>query len=109
MAMQKKEKFLEKQKEQQAEDRSDLGRHQSPWVCSCYQVGGQDDASSERPMTNLRRPELSCFCFHEGGHDPMAPPESQGSDENHLHQPCGKMGGLETLDEKRRRCGGGGI
>jgi hypothetical protein len=46
--------------------------------------------------------ELFCFCFHEGSHDPTVPSESQGSDENHLHQPCGKMGRIETLDEKRR-------
>jgi hypothetical protein len=60
-------------------------------------------------MTILLQPELFYFCFREGGPDPAAPPESQGSDENHLRQPCGKVGRLETLDEKRRRCGEGGI
>jgi hypothetical protein len=50
-------------------------------------------------MTILRRPELFCSCFHEGGHNPAAPPESQGSDENHLHQPYRK-GGRKTLDGK---------
>jgi hypothetical protein len=30
-------------------------------------------------MTILRRPELFCSCFHEGGPDLAAPPESQGS------------------------------
>jgi hypothetical protein len=93
---------LEKQNEQQEEERLDLGRRQSPWVCSSYQVGGRDDASPERPMTILQRPELFCFLCHEGGHDPAAPPESQGLDENHLHQPCGKVERLKTLDEKRR-------
>jgi hypothetical protein len=76
---------LERQKEQQVKERLDLGRRQSLWVCSCYQADGQDDASPERPMTNLRRPELFCFCFHEDGRDPAVLPESQGSDENHLH------------------------
>jgi hypothetical protein len=50
----------------------------------------------------LQQRELFCSYFHEGGHDPAVPPESQGSDENHLHQPCGKVGRIETLDEKRR-------
>jgi hypothetical protein len=49
-----------------------------------------------------------CSCFHEGGPDLAAPPESQGSNENHLRQPCGQGRRLETLDE-RRRCGRGGI
>jgi hypothetical protein len=37
------------------------------------------------------------------------PLKSQGSNENHLRQPCEKVGRLETLDEKRRRCSGGEI
>jgi hypothetical protein len=37
------------------------------------------------------------------------PSESQGLDENHLHQPCGKVGRIETLDEKRGQCGEGEI
>jgi hypothetical protein len=48
----------------------------------------------------LQQLELSCFCCHEGGHDPAVPSESQGSGENHLHQPCGKVGRKETLDGK---------
>jgi hypothetical protein len=36
-------------------------------------------------------------------------PENQCSNENPLHQPCGRLGKLKTLDEKRRRCGGGGF
>jgi hypothetical protein len=48
----------------------------------------------------LQQLELFCFCFHEGSHDLAAPSESQGSDENHLHQPCEKVGRIETLDEK---------
>jgi hypothetical protein len=92
---------LEKQKEQEEEERLDLGRRQSPSVYSCYQAGNRDDASPERPMTILQRPELFCFCFHEGDHDPAAPPESQGSNENHLNQPCGKVGRIETLNEKK--------
>jgi hypothetical protein len=69
-------------------------------VYSCYQAGGRDDASPERTTMILQQLELFCFCFHEGGHDPAAPSESQGSYENHLHQPCGKVGRIETLDEK---------
>jgi hypothetical protein len=42
------------------------------------------------------------FCFHEGGPDLAAPPESQGSNENHLRQPYGQGGRLETLDDERR-------
>jgi hypothetical protein len=80
----------------------DLGRRQSTLVYSCYQAGGWDDASPERPTTILQQLELFCFCFHEGGHDPAAPLESQGSDENHLHQPCGKVGRIETLEEKNK-------
>jgi hypothetical protein len=53
-------------------------------------------------MTILRRLELFCSCFHEGGPDLAAPPESQGSNENHLRQPCGKVGWLETLDDEKR-------
>jgi hypothetical protein len=52
-------------------------------------------------MTILRWPEL--FYFHEGSPDPAAPPESQGSDENHLRQPYGKVGRLETLEKTMRR------
>jgi hypothetical protein len=53
-------------------------------------------------MTILRGPELFCSCFHEGGPDLAAPPESQGSNENHLRQPCGKVRQLETLDEEEK-------
>jgi hypothetical protein len=42
------------------------------------------------------------FLLHEGGLDLAAPPESQGSNENHLRQPCGKVRRLETLDDERR-------
>jgi hypothetical protein len=50
-------------------------------------------------MTILRRLESFCSCFREGGPDLVAPPESQGSNENHLRQPCGQGRRLETLDE----------
>jgi hypothetical protein len=57
-------------------------------------VGGRDDASPERLMMILRRLELccSCSCFHEGDPNLVAPPENQGSDENHLrpHMDKGK-------------------
>jgi hypothetical protein len=38
---------------------------------------------------------LFCSCFHEGDPDLAAPPESQGSDENHLRQSCGQGKRLE--------------
>jgi hypothetical protein len=60
-------------------------------------------------MMILQQLELFCSCFHEGGHDPTVPSENLGSAENHLHPPCGKMWRIETLDGKRRRCGGGEI
>jgi hypothetical protein len=49
-------------------------------------------------MKILRRPELcySCFCFHEGDPDLAVPPESQGSDGNHLRQPCGQGNRIEN-------------
>jgi hypothetical protein len=42
------------------------------------------------------------FLLPRGRPNLAAPPESQGSNENHLRQPCGKVGRLETLDDERR-------
>jgi hypothetical protein len=86
----RKRRFEEEQQEQQEEERLDLEQRQPLWVYSYYQAGDRDDVSPERPMMILRRPEWCCSCsyFHEGDPDLAAPPESQGSVENHLRQPC---------------------
>jgi hypothetical protein len=78
--------------QEEEEEHLNLGQRQSPWAYFCSQEGDRDGAWLERPVTTLRRPELrySCSCFHEGDLDLVAPPKSQGSDENHLHQPCGQ-------------------
>jgi hypothetical protein len=78
----------------------DLERRTAPLVYSYYRPDGQDAASLERTTRVLQQLELSYFCCHKGGHDPAAPSGSQGSDGIHLHQPCGKVGRKETLDEK---------
>jgi hypothetical protein len=109
MAMQKKENILGEA--EGAVGGGALGPGVAPVTLGLFLLpGGRPGRRfTEAPMTILRRPELFYFCFHEGGPDPAVPPESQGSDENLLRQPCGKVGRLEILDEKRRRCGGGGI
>ena len=42
------------------------------------------------------------FLLPRGRPHLAAPPESQGSNENHLRQPCGQGRRLKTLDEERR-------
>jgi hypothetical protein len=92
----RKKIFWGKQEKHQEED---LGRRQSPLVYSCYQVGGRDSASPEQTTMILQQQELSCFCCHGGGRDPVAPSKGQGLDGTHLHQPYGKVG-RKTLDGK---------
>jgi hypothetical protein len=66
-----------------------------------YRPGGRDAASLEWTKKILQQLELPYSCCHEGGHDHAVPSWSQGSDGIHLHQPCGKVGRKETLDEKK--------
>jgi hypothetical protein len=50
----------------------------------------EERLDQEQRLMILRRLEWCCSWsyFHEGDPDLAAPPESQGSDENHLRQPC---------------------
>jgi hypothetical protein len=91
---------LKKKKKCYQEVRLDLEQRLAPLVYFYYRPGGRDAASLERRKRILQQLELSYSCCHEGDHDHAAPSWSQGSDGSHLHQPCGKVGRKETLDEK---------
>jgi hypothetical protein len=112
MAMQKKEKILGGAPGAAgAAGGGALGPRAAPVILGLFLLPG---GRPGRRLTEVTDDDpaaagVFCSCFHKGGPDLAAPPESQGSNENHLCQPCGKVRWLETIDEKRRWCGGGGI
>jgi hypothetical protein len=54
-------------------------------------------------MTILQQSKWVCFCSHGDGPDLAAPPESQGSNEDYLRQPCGKERNPRWAEKVMRR------
>jgi hypothetical protein len=70
-------------------------------VYSYSRPNGQDDALPEQKMKILQQLVLLYSCYHEGGHDLVAPSENRDSDGFPQHQPWKIVCGRETLDGEK--------